>query len=80
MVEYSDNTCDMCFGSGKQITLVHKESGEQVYDTTESRSPEEWEKHAQWELENTVEQEIDCSTCNGTGKLPIYLTPEYWRR
>ena len=68
----------MCSGSGKTRILVYK-SGGPVYGTTAAKSAKAWEKYAQWEAENTESKEINCTTCKGTGKLPKYLTPGYFR-
>ena len=71
--------CDMCMGTGKTQTLVNKDTGEQIYYTTQAKTDVEYEAQGLWEEENTVTKDIDCRTCKGSGVLPEYLKLEYWK-
>ena len=72
--------CDMCDGTGKMQTYKTAD-GHQVYGTTAANAAEVEAKYIDNGLKDgsVVLVDVSCNTCKGSGILPVYLEPAYWR-
>jgi len=68
--------CDMCDGTGLQEELRMKD-GSMIWMTT-SAEANKWIYDAE-KNRKTMTVDVVCRTCDGTGILPDYLQPGYYR-
>jgi hypothetical protein len=74
-----ETKCDMCGGKGTQGVWVHKRTGVPFMSTTAELPEKEWKAEMRWMKRNGKVVQEPCSTCGGTGIMPEYLKPGYWK-